>query len=68
MSWYIKNSIEIIKSGNSDPDLLLMARTSIKAELKKIEPYILECINKGFKPLDSINKKYQELNGLHISK
>lgn len=68
MSWYIKNSIEIIKSGNNDPDLLLMAKTSIKAELKKIEPYILECKNKGLKPLDSINEKYQELNGLHISK
>lgn len=35
MSWYVKNSIEIIKSGNSDPDLLLMAKTSIRAELKK---------------------------------
>ena len=68
MSWYIKNSIEIIKSGNNDPDLLLMAKTSIKAELKRIEPYILECKEKGFKPLRSINKKYQELNGLHILK
>lgn len=68
MSWYIKNSIEIIKSGDNDPDLLLMAKTSIKAELKKIEPYIIECKNKGFKPLESINKKYRELNGLHIPK
>ena len=66
--YYIKNAIEIINSGNNDPDLLLMAKTTIKAELKKIEPYILECKNKGFKPLESINKKYKELNGLHISK
>tara|TARA_R110002167_G_C12557529_1_gene641494 strand:+ start:467 stop:670 length:204 start_codon:yes stop_codon:yes gene_type:complete len=66
--YYVKNAIEIVKSGNNDPDLLLMANTTIKQELKKIEPYIIECKIKGFKPLESVNKKYKELNGLHIPK
>ena len=39
--YYVKNAIEIVKSGNNDPDLLLMANTTIKQELKKIEPYII---------------------------
>ena len=40
MSWYVKNSIQIIKSGNTDPDLLLMANTCINQQLINIEPYI----------------------------
>ena len=68
MSWYVKNSIQIIKSGNTDPDLLLMANTSINQELINIEPYILECKDKGFKPLKSINDKYIELNAIRKHK
>ncbi len=66
--YYVENAIEIIKSGDNDPDLLLMAKTTIEAELKKIEPYILECKNKGLRPLDSINEKYKELNGIRTHK
>jgi hypothetical protein len=68
MRWYVKNSIQIIKSGNTDPDLLLMANTSINQELINIEPYILECKDRGLKPLKSINDKYTELNAIRTHK
>jgi len=61
MEWYIENAINIILDNNTDPDLLLMAKTTIKEELKKIEPYILECNYKGVEPVESINENYKKL-------
>jgi hypothetical protein len=66
--YYIKNSIEIIKSGENDPDLLLMAKTTINNRLNVIEPYIKECIDKGIKPVIEILNEYTDLNALNIRK
>jgi len=66
--YYIKNAIEIIKSGNNDPDLLLMAKITIKNRLDLIEPYIEECKHKGIAPVVELLNEYKDLNGLHILK
>lgn len=66
--YYIKNAIEIIKSGSNDPDLLLMAKTTIKNRLDSIEPYIKECERKGIEPVIELLNEYKNLKGLQISK
>ncbi len=61
MNWYLKNSVEIIQSGNTDPDLIIMAKETIRLELSKIAPYIEECKMKGIEPLQSILDSYNIL-------
>ena len=61
MNWYLKNSVEIIQSGEKDPDLILMAKETIRLELSKIAPYIEECRSKGIEPLQSILDSYNTL-------
>ena len=65
--YYIKNAAEIIKSGNNDPDLLLMAKTTINSRLNVIEPYINECKEKTISPVIELLKEYIELKALNTS-
>lgn len=64
MNWYIENSIEIIKSGSNDPDLILMAKTSVRNEILKHKPYIEECESKNIEVDSSISIYYNSLLNL----
>lgn len=65
MMYYIKDSIEILRSGNTDKNLVLAAILTIKPRLKVLSSYIKECESKGFIPFKELLDEYNLLDDLY---